>query len=257
MGRMRLTVVGCAGSFPGADSPASCYLLEADGFRLVLDLGNGALGALQKYIGLFDVDAIALSHLHADHCVDLYSYAIARTYAPGGARDPIPVYGPAGTRARIAGIHGPGDDGGLMERFDFTTLAPGTREIGPFEVTAAHMNHPVEAFGFRIRHGGRSVAYSGDTGPTDALVPLARDTDVLLCEASFVDGPDLPPDLHLSGRQAARYAEAAGAGQLLLTHLQAWNEPRVTLEEAAAAFGGDVALARPGQVIDLKPRESR
>jgi ribonuclease BN (tRNA processing enzyme) len=257
MGRMRLTVVGCAGSFPGANSPASCYLLEADGFRLVVDLGNGALGALQKYIGLFDVDAIALSHLHADHCVDLYSYAIARTYAPGGVRDPIPVYAPAGARERIGRIHGVGDEDGLTDRFDFRTLTPGRLEIGPFEVTAAHMNHPVEAFGFRFTHGGRSVVYSGDTGPTDALVPLAKGANVLLCEASFVHGPDLPPDLHLSGRQAARYAAQAGVGQLVLTHLQAWNEPQTIFHEAATTFGGGLILAYPGQVIDLKPRESR
>ena len=81
---MRLTVVGCAGSFPGPDNPASCYLLEADGFRLVIDFGNGSLGALQKYSGLFDIDAVCLSHLHADHCVDLYSYSVARTYSPAG-----------------------------------------------------------------------------------------------------------------------------------------------------------------------------
>jgi ribonuclease BN (tRNA processing enzyme) len=68
---MRVTVVGCAGSFPGPDSPASCYLLEAEGFRLVIDLGNGALGVLQRYAGLFSIDAICVSHLHADHCVDL------------------------------------------------------------------------------------------------------------------------------------------------------------------------------------------
>lgn len=251
---MRLTVVGCAGSFPGADNPASCYLLEADGFRLVVDLGNGALGALQKYIGLFDVDAIALSHLHADHCVDLYSYAIARTYAPGGAKEPIPVYGPDGTRERIAGIHGPGDGDSLMGRFTYRTLTPGKRDIGPFEVTTAHVNHPVETFGFRFAHGGQSLAYSGDTGPTDALVPLAKGVNALVCEASFIDGPDLPPNLHLSGCQAARYAAEAGAGQLVLTHLQAWNEPRETFREAEAeaAFGGDLILAYPGLVIGPK-----
>ncbi len=87
---MRLTVVGCAGSFPGPDSPASCYLLEADGFRLVIDIGNGSLGALQKYTGLFDVDAVCLSHLHADHCVDLYSYSVARTYSPAGPQPADP-----------------------------------------------------------------------------------------------------------------------------------------------------------------------
>lgn len=254
---MRLTVVGCAGSFPGPDSPASCYLLEADGFRLVVDLGNGALGALQKYIGLFDVDAIALSHLHADHCVDLYSYAIARTYAPGGTKEPIPVYGPAGTSERIAAIHGPGDDGGLMKRFTHRTLAPGNLEIGPFAVTTAHMNHPVETFGFRFAHGGKALVYSGDTGPTDALVPLARGADVLLCEASFADGPDLPPNLHLSGRQAAWHAAQARVGLLVLTHVQPWNEPAETLREATAVFDGALSLAHAGQVIDLQARAPR
>jgi ribonuclease BN (tRNA processing enzyme) len=252
MGRMRLTVVGCAGSFPGPDSPASSYLLEADGFRLVVDLGNGALGGLQKHVGLFDVDAVALSHLHTDHCVDLYSYAIARTYPPGGPRPPIPVYGPAGTRERIAGIHGPGDDDGLMDRFSFSTLTPGSLEIGPFRVTTAHMNHPVETFGFRFTYDGRSIAYSGDTGPTDALVSLAEGADVLVCEASFLDAPGLPPDLHLTARQAADHARRAGVGQLMLTHLQAWNDPDASLEEAAAAYDGPLSLARPGQVVDLK-----
>ena len=77
---MRVTVVGCAGSFPGPDSPASCYLLEAEGFRLVIDLGNGALGVLQRYAGLFDIDAICVSHLHADHCADLGTYWVVRQY---------------------------------------------------------------------------------------------------------------------------------------------------------------------------------
>ena len=94
---MRLTVIGCAGSFPGPDSPASCYLVEADGFRMLLDLGNGALGVLQRHAGLYDIDAICLSHLHGDHCLDMSSYWVARTYAPGGPKPPVPVYGPAGT----------------------------------------------------------------------------------------------------------------------------------------------------------------
>src|SRR5487761_1525454 len=97
---VRLTVIGCSGSFPGPDSPGSCYLVEADGFRLLLDLGNGALGALQRYCGLYDVDAICLSHLHADHCLD------------------------PGPEVRAA--------------FDFVTLAPGSRGIGPFQVTTDH-----------------------------------------------------------------------------------------------------------------------
>jgi ribonuclease BN (tRNA processing enzyme) len=254
---MRLTVVGCAGSFPGPDNAASCYLIEAEGFRLVVDLGNGALGSLQKYIGLFDVDAICLSHLHADHCVDVYSYSIARTYSPAGPQPPIPVYGPAGTAERIGLIHGPGGDDGLMKRFTFETLAPGSLSIGPFEVTTAHMNHPVETFGFRFSYRGRTIVYSGDTGETEELVRLARDADVFLCEAAFLDGPDLPPDLHLSARQAAGYAARAGAGQMVLTHLQPWNEPDMAFSEAASAFDGDLMVAFTGQVIELTPASTR
>jgi len=249
---MRLTVVGCAGSLPGPESAASCYLLEAEGFRLVVELGNGALGPLQKYIGLFDVDAVCLSHLHADHCVDLYSYAIARTYSPAGLQPVIPVYGPAGARERIALIHGTeGDAYGLIERFRFETLAAGSFPTAPFDVTAVHMNHPVETFGFRFSYGGRTVAYTGDTGETDAVSRLARGCDVFLCEAAFLDRPDLPPDLHLTARQAAGYAARADIGELVLTHLQPWICADDALAEAAAVFDGKLATAVPGQVLNL------
>lgn len=248
---MRLTVVGCSGSYPGPDNPASCYLLEADGFRLVVDMGNGGLGALQKYIGLFDVDAVALSHLHADHCVDLYSYAIARTYPLEGVQPPIPVYAPAGARDRLAGIHGPGGGAGVLDRFRYEALAPGKLEIGPFAVTAARMNHPVETYGLRFSCDGVSIAYSGDTGETEELTALARDVNVLLCEASFTERPGLPRDLHLTSRQAADYARRAETGGLLLTHLQSWVVPEDSLSEAAEAYDGGLDLARPGQLLEL------
>ena len=247
---MLLTVVGCAGSFPGPESPASCYLLEADGFRLVLDLGNGALGGLQKYAGLNEIDAICLSHLHADHCVDLYSYRVAREIIPGGPLPPVPVYGPAGAAGRIAMVHGPGGDDNVAKRFTFETLTPGTFEIGPFRVTVDHVNHPVETFGFRVAHGGRRLAYSADTGESDTLVRLADGADVLLCEASFLEGPDLPPGIHLTGRQAGEHAARAGVAELVLTHLVAWNDKAASLAEATAAFDGPVSLAAAGRVID-------
>src|ERR1700677_378797 len=103
---MRLSVIGCSGSFPGPDSAASCYLLEADDFRLVVDMGNGSLGALQRFAPLVRIDAVLLCHLHADHCVDLYPYSIARTCPPEGPQPPIPVYGPEGTAGRIGLVAG-------------------------------------------------------------------------------------------------------------------------------------------------------
>ncbi len=183
--------MGWSGSFPGPLSPASCYLVEADGFRLVLDLGNGAVGALQRYTGLGDVDAICLSHLHSDHCMDLIGYSVYQNYHPDGPRPRIPVYGPAGAQDRLTVALG-SERLGMADAFDFATLTPGTIEIGPVRVTTEHMDHPVETFGYRLEHAGQTLAYSGDTGPADELVTIASGADVLLCEASFVDGPDLP-----------------------------------------------------------------
>jgi ribonuclease BN (tRNA processing enzyme) len=252
---MQVTVVGCAGSFPGPDSPASCYLIEADDFRLVLDLGNGALGALQRYTALSDVDAICLSHLHADHCIDMISYSVFQNYHPEAPQPRIPVYGPPGTADRLAlalGSHSKG----MADAFEFAALTPGTIEIGPLRITTALMRHPVVTFGFRIEHAGQVVTYSADTGPCDELVTLARDADLLLAEASFTEGPDLPPDLHLTAREAAEHAARAGAGELVLTHLVAWNDPAVSQAEATAGYDGRLRLASSGLRL-LEPDPAR
>jgi ribonuclease BN (tRNA processing enzyme) len=246
---VRITIIGCSGSFPSADSPASCYLVEADGFRLLLDLGNGALGALQRHASLYDIDAICLSHHHVDHCIDMCGYSVARTYHPDGPWPRIPVYGPARTAERLTRALGLDPGTGMTDAFDFVTLTPGTLEIGPLRVTVDHMNHPVETFGFRLEHAGGSLAYSADTGACDPLVALARDVDVLLCEASFLDGTGLPADMHLTARQAGQHAARAGAGQLVLTHLLAWNDTALVLEAAASAFRGPLSAAAPGQHI--------
>jgi ribonuclease BN (tRNA processing enzyme) len=267
---VRITIIGCSGSYPGPDSPASCYLVEAEGFRLVLDLGSGALTALQRHAGLYEIDAVCLSHLHADHCLDMCCYSVARTWHPDGPKPRLPVYAPSQAAVRLGnaltadpaaaaelavpGAPG-GADHGITDAFGFTTITPGTMEIGPLRVTAERMNHPVETFGFRLEHAGASLAYSADTGATDALDRLARDADLLLCEASMVEpgpgGPALPEGLHLTGRQAAQYAERAGAGQLVLTHLAPWNDASRTLDEAGPAFRGPMSLAASGMSIVL------
>jgi ribonuclease BN (tRNA processing enzyme) len=242
---VQVTIVGWAGSFPGPGSPASCYLIDTGDFRLVLDLGNGALGPLQLYSQLTEIDAICLSHLHADHCLDMCSYSVVQNYHPDGPRPPIPVYGPAGTAERLHQALG-SDHLGIANAFDFAALVPGTIEIGPLRITTARMNHPVETFGFRIEHAGKVLAYSADTGPCDDLVVLADGADVLLSEASLTDGPDLPTDVHLTSRQAASHAARAGVGELVLTHLVAWNDPAVSLAQASEAFSGPLRLASSG-----------
>jgi ribonuclease BN (tRNA processing enzyme) len=249
---VKLTVVGCSGSYPGPDSPASCYLVEHDGFRLVVDLGNGALGPLQRYVDLHDVDAVWLSHLHVDHCIDVASYYVARQYHPEGCPPRLPIHGPAGSSHQLARAYGTADATANFERvFDFHTVDAGISELGPFRVTAAQMAHPVPCFGVRVEAGGRSLVYSADTGPTEALIDLARGADVLLAEASFYGGQPNPPDLHLTGREAGEHASRAGVGRLLVTHVPPWHRLDRTLDEAAAAFDGELAPAVPGGVLEL------
>jgi ribonuclease BN (tRNA processing enzyme) len=243
---VELTVLGCAGTFPGPASPCSGYLVEHDGFRLVLDLGTGALGVLQRHADLLDVDAVYVSHLHADHCIDLVAYSYARRFHPAGIPPRLPVYGPAGTARRICNAFEEPPGFGLLDVYDFHEVPTGTRTIGPFTVSTVRTNHPIECHAMRVEAGGRSLTYSGDTGECPSLVDLARGTDLFLCEASWTHDENHPPDIHLSGREAGEHATKAGVGKLVLTHLQAWADPDAVLAEARESFDGDVELASCG-----------
>jgi ribonuclease BN (tRNA processing enzyme) len=223
---MRLTIVGCSGSFPGPESPSSCYLVEApyDGrtFQLVLDLGSGALGALQRYSSVEDVDAVALSHLHPDHCLDLCGFYVFRKYHPGGSLPPIPVYGPEGTGPHIARAYGIADDAGMSAEFDFVTYPAGPFDVGPFTLEVSLVDHPAPAYAIKVSHDGHSLVYSGDTGPCDELDEFATGCDLLLAEASFVEDADNPEHVHLTGRQAAEIAAKQDVRRLVLTHFPPW-----------------------------------
>lgn len=244
-------MLGCAGTYPGPDSPCSGYLVEHDGFRLVLDLGAGALGSLQRHVGLFDVDAVHVSHLHADHCIDLVAWSYARRYAPQGPPPRLPVYGPQGIGPRLCSAFEAPPQDGLLDVYDFREVTVGTFEVGPFTVTTALTNHPVPCHAVRLEADGASLVYSGDTGRSDALVELARGADALLCEATWPDTAGNPPDLHLSGREAGEHAAAAGAGRLLLTHVAPHCSRDDLAAEAARAYDGPLEAVRCGSVYDL------
>jgi ribonuclease BN (tRNA processing enzyme) len=248
---VELTVLGCAGTFPGPESPCSGYLVEHDGFRLVVDLGAGALGALQRHCDLLDVDAVYISHLHADHCIDLVAYSYARRYHPAGVPATLPVYGPAGTAQRICQSFEAPPAMGLRDVFDFREVPPGELTIGPFAVRTVRSNHPIECHAMRLEAGGRSLTYSGDTGECPGLVDLARGTDLFLCEASWTDSADNPPGVHLSGTQAGQHAAKADVGRLVVTHLVAWADAEAIVAEARAAFDGDVERAACGTTLTV------
>ncbi|MEJ7706816.1 MAG: MBL fold metallo-hydrolase [Nocardioidaceae bacterium] len=252
---MRLTVIGCSGSLPGPDSAASCYLVEAPyrgrTFRLLLDLGSGALGALQRYAPLESIEAVLLSHLHADHYLDLCGLWVFHKYHPGAEPARLQIYGPTGTANRLAAAYGIETSPGMTGEFDIHTYPLAPLAIGPFTVTVTPVEHPVPAFAIRVSDGERTLVYSGDTGPCTPLEQIATGCDLFLVEAAFVDGDDNPKHLHLSGRQAGEIAQRAGAGRLVLTHIPPWHSAEKALAEAQPYFTGDISLASVGAAYDV------
>lgn len=260
---MRLTVIGCSGSFAGPDSPASSYLVQAehDGrtWNLVLDMGSGSLGPLQRHIELHEIDAIAISHLHPDHCLDLTGLFVVTKYHPTrGPLPRVPVYGPQDTGARMSRANGvtlseAADPHGMDSEFDFRTVVSDVPfTVGPFTVTPMRVNHPVEAFGFRVEADGKVLAYTGDTDSDPALLPLMKDADLVLADSAFCEVRDEVRDIHLTGRRAAEAAIAAGGvKRLMLTHIPAWNDPEVCRAQAAQVWPGEVEVAVSDEVHQI------
>ena len=248
---MKLTVLGCSGSVPGPDSPASSSLLSADGFHLVLDLGSGAWGALQRHLSVPQIGAIGLSHLHPDHCMDLCGLYVSAKYSPDAPFPRIPVYGPPGTAGRMALAYDLPLDPGMEEELEFHTWQE-IQQIGPFTVRTTSMVHPVRAYAIRVEHGNKALVYSGDTGPNDALIELARGADLLLCEAALRDDdPNNPPDLDLTQADAGEHAKRAGVKRLVITHVPPWFNRETQAVGARRTYPGDVQAATPDATFDI------
>ncbi len=254
---MRITVLGCSGSVVGPDSPASGYLLTAaDTPPLVIDFGGGVLGALQRHADPNQVHVL-LSHLHADHCLDLPGLFVWRRYHPTPATERGTIYGPRDTWTRLASASSPlggGDLDDFSDVFEVIEWADGREvSIGALRVLPRLVCHPTESFGVRITDpDGATLVYSGDTGYCESLIELAGGADVFLCEASWTDSPQRPPHLHLSGAEAGRVAQRAGARELLLTHIPPWTSREDVISEAKAEFDGPVHAVVPGETMEIR-----
>ncbi|GAB3624045.1 MBL fold metallo-hydrolase [Mariniluteicoccus endophyticus] len=246
---MRLTVLGCSGSTSGPGNPASSYLVTEGDHAVVLDMGPGSFGALWGAMDARGLDAILLSHLHPDHCLDLCAYNVAARHSPTAPWDRIPVYAPAHTPQRMDAAYRPDDVEVPTWAVDFVAWRP-TQQVGPFTVRTAAVDHPTEAYAIRLDGPSGSLVYSGDTGPCDALVDLARGADTLLCEAAYLHRDDLPAGIHLSGRQAAEHASRAGVRRLVLTHVPPWHDPADVYAEARPHFAGELIVAEPGMMVE-------
>ncbi|QNG18299.1 MBL fold metallo-hydrolase [Rhodococcus triatomae] len=252
---MRLTVLGCSGSVSGPDSPASGYLLTAPGTPpVVLDFGPGVLGALQRYADPGEV-SVLLTHLHADHCLDLPGLLVWRRYHPSPPTGRALVYGPSDAACRIgvASAECGGEIDDISDTIDLRQWTDGAAvEFGELTVRAGRVDHPPESYGLRITDAdGRILTYTGDTGMCDEVVELARGAHVLLSEASWTHSPDRPQGIHLSGTEAGRVATLAGVGELLLTHIPPWTSREDVIAEAKAEFAGPVHAVTAGGVYEI------
>jgi ribonuclease BN (tRNA processing enzyme) len=248
---MELIVLGAHGTWPKPGGATAGFLLRHHGFTLWVDLGTGTMANLQRHVGLFDIGALVISHSHPDHLVDLYPYFYARHFSderPEGT----PLYCPPEVLARGMALFGEDTQAAVARSFALNEIEPGTAfEAGPFRVTTAPMAHPVPTIGLRVESDGASLAYTADTGPTDALGKLADGADVLLSEASWQeDGRERLP-IHLTGRQAGEAARDAGVDSLILTHIWPTLDRSRSAAEAAEAFPGEIVLAEEGMVREV------
>lgn len=246
---MRLTVLGGCGAWPEAGQACSGYLVEQDGFRLLLDLGYATVPRLLEHAAAEQIDAVFVTHGHPDHCADLNPLLRARALR-ADPPPPLAVYALPGALDAVLALDNPGmlDDAYVLHPF-----AAGSRlDIGPFRADTRLLPHWVPNAGVRLAAGGRVLAYTGDTGPSPEVVELARDADLLLAEATYVD--EVPEDSRrylTSALQAGRQAAQAGVGNLLLTHLWPGTDPAAARAAAGAGYRGELGVATAGLRVDL------
>jgi ribonuclease BN (tRNA processing enzyme) len=243
---VRLTVLGGCGAWPAADQACSGYLVEHDGFRLLIDPGYAILPRLLQSIDADAVDAVLVSHGHPDHCADLNPLLRARTFRDDRPPAPaLPAYAPPGALRPVLALDRPG---ALDDAIGVREFAPGDGfSAGPFGIHSWLLPHFMPNAGLRLEAGGQTLAYTGDTGPSPDLVSLARGADLLLAEASYAR--EVPGDSARylsSASQAGQLAHRAGVGQLILTHLMPGSSAEDSAQAAAEDYIGPVTVACPG-----------
>ena len=249
---VKLTVLGSSGGCPGKGNPASGYLIEHGSTTIWCDAGSGTFMALLDHVDPAAIDAVVISHAHTDHCADLIAFFGYMAYGPSG-EIPVPVYLPQGTVEPLAAFVRADGNHVFHMTFDFNIVNGGdTAEVGDIKLTFADAHHPVPTVSVRFEAGGRSLAYSADTGPGGGFPALGLGADVMVCEATL-QGERTPLDYeyHLTSAEAGSLARRAEVGRLILTHVSPTLDTERSISEAAATYGTEPELAVPGLEIQV------
>jgi ribonuclease BN (tRNA processing enzyme) len=264
---VKLTVLGKSPAWQDAGGACSGYLVEEGDTAVLVDCGNGVFGKLRERIDYVDVDGVLISHLHADHFLDLIPYAYALMYAP--RQQPVPVNGwpgtdtparpalhvPPGARRVFRRVVGAWGNEDLIEKaFDMDEYDPSKEvEVGSLQVRFQPVPHFTEtyAMAFRSAGGAGQLVYAADCSPTSALNGFASPAELMLVEATLPRPERAGSRGHLTPGEAGEQARAAGAKRLLLVHISDELDAAWARDEAAASFGGPVDVAREGDVYEL------
>jgi ribonuclease BN (tRNA processing enzyme) len=258
-------VLGKSPSWQDVDGACSGYLLQDGQTTLLIDCGNGVFAKLRKFVDYVDVDAVVISHLHADHFLDLVPYAYALTYAPRQQPVPVPPWpgtdeparprliAPPGARkafSTIAGVFGNED---LIENaFELEEYEErSTPEIGPFRINFHEVPHFTQTFALRMQSNGSTLVYGADSSPNEDLVEFADGCDLLLIEATLPRPERTGIRGHLTPMEAGEHARAANAGDLVITHISDELDQVWARRQASEAFGRRAEIAREGAVFEI------
>jgi ribonuclease BN (tRNA processing enzyme) len=239
---MVLTVIGRWAPMPATGGACAGYLLQEGDTAVLIDCGHAVMSYLGRHIDYNRLAAVVLTHHHDDHQADLYALrqAVAIDLRRGLRRERLVVYAP----------DEPEDEWRRLQMpfaLDTRAYRPGEGfAVGPLQFTTARTRHALPCAALRVEAGGRTFVFSADTAPTPAVGELARGADLFLCEASYLEPGDGPPDIHLAAAEAGELARGAGVGRLLLTHFHPRADVDAIVARAAAAFGGPCAAAEEG-----------
>ena len=251
---MRITVVGKSPSWPDAGGACSGYLVQADGFTLLLDCGSGVFAQLRTLHDYHAVDAVLVTHLHSDHFFDLVPFSYALLHSPRRHERRPTLHAPPRAAEVLDATVGAWSDPGLIaSAFDLREYDPAdTLTVGPFTARFCAVPHYTSTYALQLTHGPRRFTFSADCGPSPELVAFARDTDLLLIEATELAPEDAgDPRGHLTPREAGEHGRAAGARRVVVTHFSDEFDARRIATEASAGYGAEVTLAAAGDVYTL------
>lgn len=238
---MELTVIGYWGGFPAENGASSLYLVRKEETTIALDFGSGALLKLQKYLNVTELDAVLLSHYHADHIADIgvLQHALLVNAYITGVKRKVPIYGHREDEQQFNFLHS-----------DYTKgigYEPDKKlAIGPFTIQFLKTKHSVPCYGMKITDGTSTIVYTADTAYQDSWIEFTKGADLLLADCNFYANQDGELAGHMTSKEVAYIAKKAEVRHLILSHLPHYGEHKQLVREAEEIYNGQVELAYEG-----------